>query len=91
MSYIRKHGKMKSVSAREANHGFSELLSQVEQGKEILITRHGKPVAIMSPYRAPSMTKERKRSIDQAVALMEIGLPWGSDFKIPPREEMHDR
>lgn len=82
---------MKSVSAREANHGFSELLSEVEQGKEILITRHGKPVAVMSPYRASSMTKERKRLIDRAIAMMETGLPWGSDFKIPSRDEIHDR
>ena len=36
---------MKTVSAREANQAFSELLSQVESGEEILITDHGQPLA----------------------------------------------
>ena len=30
---------MKIVSARQANHEFSELLSRVERGEEILITK----------------------------------------------------
>ena len=30
---------MKTVSARQANHDFSELLSRVERGEEILITK----------------------------------------------------
>jgi hypothetical protein len=36
---------MKTVSARQANHDFSELLSRVERGEEILITRRP-PIAI---------------------------------------------
>jgi len=42
---------MKTVSARQANHDFSELLSRVERGEEILITRRSRPVALLSPYR----------------------------------------
>ena len=82
---------MKTVSAREANHGFSELLSQVERGTEVLITRHGKPVAVISPYRVPVMTPERQRAINRAIAMMEKGLRWDSNFKIPSRDEMHER
>ena len=82
---------MKTVSAREANHGFSELLSQVERGTEVLITRHGRPVAVISPYRVPIMTPERKRAINRAIAMMEKGLRWGSNFKIPSRDDMHER
>jgi len=38
LSYIiRIH--LKTVSARQANHAFSELLSRVELGEEILITK----------------------------------------------------
>jgi prevent-host-death family protein len=42
---------MKKVSARQTNHDFSELLSRVERGEEILITKRSKPVAVLSPYR----------------------------------------
>ena len=40
---------MKKVSARQANHDFSKLLSWVERGEEILITKRSKPVALLSP------------------------------------------
>jgi prevent-host-death family protein len=42
---------MKTVSARQASDHFSELLSRVERGEEILITKRSKPVALLSPYR----------------------------------------
>ena len=54
---------MKTVSARQANHEFSNLLSRVERGEEILITKRSKPVAVLSPYRPPLMTAERKKAI----------------------------
>ena len=53
---------MKTVSARQANHEFSDLLSRVERGEEILITKRNKPVAVLSPYRPPLMTPERYSS-----------------------------
>ena len=31
---------MRTVSARQANHEFSALLSRAERGEEILITKH---------------------------------------------------
>jgi prevent-host-death family protein len=40
---------MKTFSARQADHDFSELLSCVERGEEILITRRSRPVALLSP------------------------------------------
>jgi prevent-host-death family protein len=82
---------MKTVSARDANHAFSELLARVERGEEILITKHSKPVAILSPYRPPLMTPERCKAIDRAVALMSQGLPWGDARRTFSREEMHER
>ena len=45
---------MKTVSAREANQGFSELLAQVERGQEVLITKRGTPVAKLSPVEPKS-------------------------------------
>jgi prevent-host-death family protein len=40
---------MKTVSARQANHEFSALLSRAERGEEILITKHNKPSCRIKP------------------------------------------
>jgi len=40
---------MSSISYYEARTHFSELLDQVAQGKRILITRHGRPAAMLTP------------------------------------------
>jgi prevent-host-death family protein len=90
MSY-KSGRKMRTVSAREANHEFSELLARAERGEEIVITKRGKPVAMLGPYRAPAMTPERRKAIDHAIRVMEKGLPWGSALRIFTRDEMHER
>ena len=82
---------MKTVSARQANHEFSALLSRAERGEDILITKHNKPVAVLSPYRQPAMTAERKKAIEHAVTIMQKGLEWGEALPRFTREEMHDR
>jgi len=82
---------MKKVNARAANQGFSALLSEVEAGAEILITKHGRPVAILGPYRAAAMTAERQRAIGRAIKLMAKGLPWGDALRRFTRDEMHER
>jgi prevent-host-death family protein len=94
MYYIRQllYGSIvKTVSARQANHQFSDLLSRAERGEEILITKRSKPVALLSPYRPPLMTAERKRAIQLAIRVMEKGLPWGDSLQRFDREEMHER
>jgi prevent-host-death family protein len=40
---------MHSVSIAEAKAHLSELLNSVEAGAEVMITRHGRPVARVSP------------------------------------------
>jgi prevent-host-death family protein len=82
---------MKTVSARQANHEFSALLSRAERGEDIVITKHNKPVAVLSPYRQPAMTAERKKAIEHAVQLMNTGLRWGETLPRFTRDEMHDR
>jgi len=82
---------MKTVSARQANHEFSELLSRVERGEEILITKRSKPVAVLSPYRPPLMTPERQKAIRHAIDVMAKGLPWGGALRTFRRDEMHER
>ena len=46
---------MKTVSARQANLDFAKLLSRVERGEEILITKRSKPVALLCPYQPPRL------------------------------------
>lgn len=71
---------MMTVNARQANQQFSQLLSRVERGEEVLITKRGKAVAVLMPPRPPQMTKERNRAIVQALRLTAEGLPWGADL-----------
>ena len=81
---------MKTVSARQANREFSKLLSRVERGEEILITKRNKPVAVLSPYRPALTTPEREKAIRHAIDLMEQGLPWGRLLRRFMRKEMHE-
>jgi len=82
---------MKTVSARQANHEFSDLLSRVERGEEILITKRNKPVGVLSPYRPPLMTPERENAIQRAIDVMGKGLSWGHTPRRFRREEMRER
>jgi prevent-host-death family protein len=43
---------MREIGAFEAKNKLSALLDEVEQGQEIVITRHGKPVARLVPNDA---------------------------------------
>jgi prevent-host-death family protein len=55
---------MTTISFYEARTHLSSLLDQVSKGKKILITRRGKPAALLSP--PPSEIKKSvKRVIDE--------------------------
>ena len=82
---------MKTVTAREANQSFSSLLSRVETGEEIVVTKHGRPVAVLTPFRRPVMTPEREAAIAEMVDVMKKGLPWGTSLRRFTRDEMHER
>jgi prevent-host-death family protein len=79
---------MRAVSAREANQAFSRILQEAEGGEKIVITRRGKPVAVLAPYAA-DRTREREEAIERAIALMKKGLPLGG--RRFTRDEMHER
>ena len=51
---------MTSISYYEARTHFSEVLDQVARGKQILITRRGRPAALLSPppLKGPKNVKE---------------------------------
>jgi antitoxin (DNA-binding transcriptional repressor) of toxin-antitoxin stability system len=53
-----------------------------------VITRRGRPVALLAPYQAPG-SRERELAIEHIVALMREGLPIGGHRFT--RDEMHER
>jgi prevent-host-death family protein len=79
---------MRSISAREANQSFSRVLSEAENGDTVVITRRGRPVAVLAPYGTPR-SQAREQAIERAVALMRKGLPMGN--RRFTRDEMHER
>jgi len=58
---------MVRVNLAQAKAHLSELLDQVEGGEDVVITRHGKPVAHLSPVAQP---KQPLRSLAKFRAKM---------------------
>ena len=81
---------MRHVSAREANQHFAKVLSAVEGGEQVVISKRGRPVAVISPYRA-ELTAERKAAIEHLKAVMNEPLELGAPFRTFTRDEMHER
>ena len=75
-----------SVGAFEAKTHLSALLERVERGEEIVITRHGRPVARLLPI-ARSAADARAA----AERLLQIGgdLALGRDWRALHGEESH--
>jgi len=53
---------MRQIQASEAKTKFLQLLDDVERGDTLIITRHGKPIARLSPE-----TERRRSEIKQAI------------------------
>ena len=59
---------MREVGAFEAKNKLGQLLDLVEQGEEVTITRHGKPVARLAPL---GVTRSRDAARAAIVRLRE--------------------
>ncbi len=79
---------MKTVSAREANQGFSRLLAAAAAGEEIVITRRGMPVAKLVPV-TDGDTAHRRAAQRQLLAALKRGAHLGGIRTT--RDEMHER
>ena len=79
---------MRAISAREANQSFSRILRDAENGETVVITRRGKPVAVIAPYQ-PANANDRERAIEHIVAMMRKGVSLGG--RRFTRDEMHER
>lgn len=80
-----------TVGAREANRSFSKILKEAENGKTIIITRNGKPVARLEPVirKRDLSEEERNAAHDRLMKLLEKGLDFGG--RRFTRDEMHER
>jgi len=67
------------IGAFEAKNRLGMLLDRVEQGEEILITRHGKPVARLIPSTARVQSEQARaalRRIRQRAVKMGQPFDW---------------
>ena len=51
---------MKTIDAAEARIHFARLLERVANGEQIVITRHGTPVARLVPFAKPDGARTRR-------------------------------
>jgi prevent-host-death family protein len=54
---------MKTVTASDANRGFSALLREVSKGEEVTILSRGRPVAKITPATSASSQKNGMKNI----------------------------
>ncbi len=50
---------MVKVSARAAHHAFAKYLDMAHQGQRIVVTKRGKPWAVLEPIAAPAGKKKK--------------------------------
>lgn len=62
---------METVGLFEAKTHLSELVARAEQGEEVIITRHNKPVAKLVPISEvpASLVEKRRRALEQLQAI----------------------
>lgn len=81
-----------TITARDANHHFARLLSEVESGKEFVVTRNGVPVARIVPERLPDgrrrLTAEQEAALARTRARLAQGWPLGIERF--DRNELYD-
>ena len=81
-----------TITARDANHHFARLLSEVELGKEFVVTRNGVPVARIVPERLPDgrrrLTAEQEAALARTRARLAQGWPLGIERF--DRNELYD-
>jgi prevent-host-death family protein len=69
---------MFSMQANEVKAQLSEVLRKVEQGEEIMITRHGKVVARLMPWNErKQVITDRLQAVEAIQTFQRIKLPQG--------------
>ena len=82
---------MKAIGVRELRQRASEYLRQVEAGRTLEITAHGRPVARLIPIRAVTRREqlvEQGRIVPGAGELLELGPPVRPTRRAPRPTEL---
>ena len=81
---------MRHVPLMTANQEFSRLMKEVEQGEGFLITRRGRPIAMLVPHTADKMADpDWAAAYRRMMARLDEGAPLGG-LRVE-REELYDR
>jgi len=56
---------MKTIGSIEAEGQFSNLLDLAEHGEEIVVTRRGKPVVRISPFKVAPGSPDAQQAMDE--------------------------
>jgi len=84
---------MKTVSLRDANQKFAQIVREVEQGRQpVLVTRRGEPVVKIVPAREGSrrLTPEQERALEEMYTLAHKKKLYSRGRKLS-RDELHGR
>lgn len=79
-----------TFNADDAKTRLAGLLDRVERGEQIVITRHGKPIARLVPERQPDMEAARRaleRIFARADEMAERGVRFSHAELMAPRDE----
>ena len=78
-----------TVSAREANQHFSDILGRAARGESVVITRRGEPVAQLVRYGSGAETDGDRAGWDHLMSTLEAGFSLGG--KSFDRDDLYDR
>jgi prevent-host-death family protein len=68
-----------TVSAREANQRFAEILGKAAQGEAVVITRRGEPVAQLTRYGTGPISNDQAAAWDRLIAQLDTGVHLGGE------------
>lgn len=78
------------VSLREVNHNFAQYIHSVEKGNKVIITRRGKPIAMITPLNdVTQLTRQQQKARKNLFSIMEKGLSLKGE--IFSRDSLHER
>jgi prevent-host-death family protein len=70
-----------TIGLFEAKTHLSELVARAEQGEEVVITRHNKPVAKLVPITVAGADAQARRAAVDALLAAARGRTLGMDWK----------
>ena len=79
---------MREVQSSDAKTHLTQLLTDVERGETIIITRHGRPIARLVP-ELDQRVEQVQRTMDQIKALQATGPSISVDEILAARHEGH--